>query len=207
MAKRGRGRPRKTEAIRPPSERSSSKKPATAKGLKKLVVFVIEKKHEFYGQVSDLIVEHHEDLSDAKIVLAWRMGWREDVDGNVRLTQVVKANELGKELGAYDFAILLSHEFFNSARCTAEHRAYLFDDALSRCARAEGKGGPKEDEKNRPVWRTRKPEFSGFVGVVKRHGPVMEELASLARELRAFDGQETLPFPKEPTQAAAATPA
>jgi hypothetical protein len=57
---------------------------------------------KMYKLLGDIRHDHHDELADAKIALAWRSGWKQDDDGHVILGQCVKATDLQKEFAPYD---------------------------------------------------------------------------------------------------------
>lgn len=72
------------------------------KDRKKVTVKLIERKHA--GQITGpyrimekLIADHHPQLKDAKIALAWRYGWKATTDGHTTLGQCKKGSDLDRE--------------------------------------------------------------------------------------------------------------
>jgi len=130
-----------------------------------------------YAILDELVAEHHPDLADARIALAWRDGWTEDADGRLRLGQTKKASDLDRDLHGFDFVILLNHEVWNRIAFTERQMRALLDHELCHCAVAKDKNGEvKMDERGRPVWRLRKHDIEEFAEVVARHGLWRHEL-------------------------------
>lgn len=141
--------------------------------------------HPVYAIMNELIREHHPDLRDARIVVAWNLTWQPDADGRVKLAMCARANDLARELAPWDFVILLRKSTWKDEGFTDEHRAALMDHALSYAARAYDKGENKAvDERGRPVWRTRKPDIVEFSEVIERHGIHSRDLEKIADALR-----------------------
>ena len=148
------------------------------KKRKKVLVKILERKHggkvtEAYRIMESLVDEHHKHLSDAKIAIAWRFGWKPDTDGRVTLGQCRKRSDLDRELGngdsQFDFVILLNHEHWNSIS-TAEQQAIMDHELCHAEVCKDANGEPKTDENGRRVWRIRKHDLEEFREVVSRHG-------------------------------------
>src|SRR5437762_245964 len=67
-----------------------------------------------YALCRQLVAQHHAELRDARIALAWATAWKPDVDGRLTLGKCKKASDLDRELMAYDFVILLNRHFWES---------------------------------------------------------------------------------------------
>lgn len=154
---------------------------------KKSTTEIIEREHdngeprEVYRVLDDLIATHHTHLADAKIVLAWRFGWKPDQDGRLTLGQAKKVDDLNKDLHGYDFIILLNHEAYNAAQFTMEQQRALLDHELCHCVPAlDEEGEQKTDEDNRLVWRLRGHDIEEFQEIVGRHGCWKSELEKFA---------------------------
>lgn len=163
------------------------------KPRKKVNIALLERTHA--GKITgpwrimeQYIEDHHRHLIDATMMIAWRFGWKPDTDGQQTLVQVRKGSDLDRETAGFDFVILLNHEVWNAGTFSEEQMAALIDHALCRCAVSnDANGQPKMDEKNRIVWRLRKPNIVEFKEVVARHGCYtddLQEFADAARERR-----------------------
>jgi hypothetical protein len=140
-----------------------------------------------YDIMDALIGAHHEHLLSAEIAIAWRVGWKADKDGIVRLGQVRKASELDKELHAYDFVILLNQEAWDVM--PLEKKRAVMDHELSHCQACYDEYGEQNtDENGRLLWRTRKHDISEFTAVVQRHGCYRNEIEEFVK--RALEAKE-----------------
>jgi len=130
-----------------------------------------------YGMVTDLVEKHHEELTNARIAVAWNLSWRADVDGVVKLGQLKKASDLDRELHPYDFVIMLRKEFFELAETTDAQRLALIDHELSHgTVRIDKDGEPMVDAKGRTLYRMRKHDVEEFSHIVARHGLYKRDL-------------------------------
>lgn len=125
-----------------------------------------------YDLLDELIDLHHEDLRQARFALAWNSGWRPDVDGNLVTVRVVKATDLQRELRPdVDFIIVVNRVWWYDDRVEHVHRRERLDFALCSCAPILDKAGDyTEDERDRKLWRTRKPAYQGFPELIERYG-------------------------------------
>lgn len=138
-----------------------------------------------YGLLDALVEQHHEDLCDARIALAWCTSWTRDADGKIVLGKCKKASDLDRELAAYDFIILLAKWFWRALDVTDAQRRALLDHELCHAAlKRDVNGEPVEDERGRRVYRIRKHDLEEFVAVVDRHGIYTHDLEVFARTLR-----------------------
>src|SRR5438045_8245754 len=84
---------------------------------KKVVYTMISNASEIgkpmYAMVKQLVKEHHDDLLDARIGLAWCESWKADADGRLTLGKCRKASDLDRELAEYDFIILLNKKWWS----------------------------------------------------------------------------------------------
>src|SRR6185369_7142915 len=83
-----------------------------------------------YAMLKDLIEQHHEELTNARLAVAWNLSWKPDADGRVTLGKCKKASDLDRELAAFDFVILLQAEFWQDAEVTEDQRRALLDHEL-----------------------------------------------------------------------------
>jgi hypothetical protein len=137
--------------------------------------------YELLAEVRDL---WHEDLEQAKIILAWRKEWKPDPDGRLVLGQCRKAPPIQRELADYDFVVVLNKEVWNSPQWDNEKKKALLDHELSHAAPTlDDDGEQKMDAKGRLVWRIVKHEIEEFRGVVERHGAYKADLEKFAHAL------------------------
>ena len=141
--------------------------------------------HPMYVLLHRLIEAHHEDLSRARVALAWCTSWKPDVDGRVTLGKCKKASDLDRELAAFDFIVLLRRAFWTDLRVTDLQRTALLDHELCHAAlKYDDKGEPMEDERGRLVYRVRKHDIEEFTVIVERHGLYKADLERFAVALR-----------------------
>lgn len=163
-----------------------------AKKRKPVHVRLIERKNagrivEVYRVVEDLIADHHSgevegqprNLDKAKILLAWRDGWRPDVDQVLTLARLRKATETDKYVfGAdADFIIEVNSEAWpglseGRQRMVLDHELYHAAPDLDR------NGEQKLDVKERLCWRVRKHAYQEHREMVDRYG--VQECLQLA---------------------------
>jgi hypothetical protein len=137
-----------------------------------------------YRLLDQLVAEHHDEVSTARIALAWCTSWKPDVDGRVVLGKCKKASDLDRELAAYDFIILLSRAFWLDDRIQDAQRIALLDHELCHAAvKLDDNGHPMEDEKGRTVYRMRKHSIEEFTEIVQRHGCYKGDLEGFAAAL------------------------
>ena len=128
-----------------------------------------------------LIEQHHEELTNARIALAWALAWKPDVDGIQKLGQCKKASDLDRELHEFDFVILLSQEFYQDPTITDAQRKALLDHELCHATvKLDEDGEPARDALDRIVYRTRKHDVEEFSEIVARHGIWKRDLERLA---------------------------
>lgn len=139
-----------------------------------------------YPMLNELIEKHHEDLTNARIALAWNLSWKPDVDGRVTLGKCKRASDLDRELADYDFVIILRQEFMEDAAVEDWQRVALLDHELSHAAlKYDPKTGePVEDERGRKVYRMVKHDIEEFSSVVARHGIYKRDLEHFAMALQ-----------------------
>jgi hypothetical protein len=150
-----------------------------------------EQPHRLYTLMDELIRQHHGHLTDAKIALAWRSGWKADADGVLRLGQCRKASDLDRELHGFDAVILLNEEALNAAAFGEVQTRALLDHELTHLEVTKDEAGEtKFDEQGRVVYRIRKHDIEEFREIVARHGcwiSGLEEFARAALEKRNAD--------------------
>lgn len=138
-----------------------------------------------YPMLNRLIEQHHSELTNARIALAWNLSWKPDVDGRVTLGKCKKASDLDRELHAYDFVIMLRMEFWQDGSVTDDQRRALLDHELCHAqVRHDRDGEPMRDERGRVVYRTRKHDIEEFSEIVARHGIYKRDLEAFATALK-----------------------
>ena len=131
-----------------------------------------------------LVRKHHRHLTEAKIALLWRTGWKADKDGRLTLGQAKKASDLSRELVDYDFAILLNYEVWVEREFDEDARKAVLDHELCHCAvDLDDHGNPREDDRGRKVWRVRKHSVEEFTEIVRRYGTYKADLEEFAAAL------------------------
>lgn len=149
---------------------------------------------EPYAILHDMINRYHPHLEDAKICLAWRMGWKHDKDNRLILGQCRKASDLDRELKEWDFVILLNSHVWHLSDFTIEKKRALIDHELMHAqVHVDDDGEVKKDNKGRTVYRIRKHDLEEFRDVVARHGFYKSDLAEFAKA--CIDRASTPLFP------------
>jgi len=151
---------------------------------KPVKVRLIDRKHagkvvEVYRLLEELVADHHADtvdgvlrnLDQAKIALAWREGWKPDVDGVVKLAQIHKATDADKYLfgGEWDYVIELNAEAW--PRLSADRQRQVMDHELYHAAPdLDRHGKQKINAREALCWRMRKHYFQEHREIVERYG-------------------------------------
>jgi len=151
---------------------------ATEKKRRKVTVQFLKRTHagkvtEPYEIMERLVKNERADLKDVKIGIAWRLGWRQDADGNLQIGQCKKRADLDRELDEYDFIILLNKEAWPTMDETMDdkHKERLILHQLEHAQLSlDSNGEPKRDDRGRLVCRIRKHDFEDFRSVIKKYG-------------------------------------
>lgn len=160
--------------------------------------------HETYRLMAQLRRDYHPDTIEAKIAIAWRKGFKADVDGHLVLGKCVRTSDLQKEFSEWDFIILLNQEVWNSTEFTKEKKLALLDHELCHAAPALDKElEPKVDDRGRKVFRTRGHDVQEFQCIIERHGTYKKDLERFAEAILKRQG--VLFPPKEQPAKSAAT--
>jgi hypothetical protein len=166
------------------------------------LVVTREQEAELYTLMDELVGEHHADLAEARIALAWRFGWKADPDGRLQLGQCRRASDLDRLLHDLDFVILLNWEAWHAADFSEAQKRALLDHELSHGAlRLTDDGEPAEDTNGRKVYRIRKHDVEEFRAIVERHGLWKADLAEFAaaameaKRLPLFSAEESVEPP------------
>ena len=151
---------------------------------------------EPYKIMDELRKSNHDSIKDANILLAYRKGWKSNVDGHIILGKCIKASELQRELVDWDFVILLNFEVWNSAEFTREKKLALLDHELCHAEPALDKEGePKVTASGKKVWRIREHDVQEFTEIIARHGCYKKDLQRFAETI-IKQAQKTIPFPE-----------
>jgi hypothetical protein len=152
-----------------------------------------------YAMLDDLVEEHHDEITNARIALAWALSWKPDVDGHVKLGQMKKASDLDRELHPFDFVCLLNAEWWQDGRVVdAQRRALLDHELCHATVKLDEDGEPARDSKDRVVYRLRKHDIEEFSEIVARHGCYKRDLETFAAALRRAPKQASLLEPQPP---------
>ena len=161
---------------------------ARARKPKKIKVSLIARedptvKGSPYKILDRLVGAHHAHLSEARIALAWHVGWNGDADGHLKVGRAKKASDLDRELHGYDFVILLNRFVWNLVEWTDVEMSALLDHELCHCSvRLDKEGEAQRDEHNRTVWRIRKHDVEEFQEIMHRHGAWKGDLKTFIKE-------------------------
>lgn len=140
--------------------------------------------HEPYRLMKEIRREFHEDTREAKVVLAWMLDTKRDVDGHLCLGKCVRASDLQKELVEFDFVILLNKEVWESKEFVVEKKKALLDHELMHIAEALDKESePKYDSKGRKLFRMRGHDIEEFTDIIRRHGCYKSDLEKFAEAI------------------------
>ena len=154
------------------------------KRRKKVTIQLIQEKYkgeatEAYRILSEIRNKEHGHLSEAKIGLAYRLGWRADTDGRLTLGQCRKRGDLDRELDGFDFIILLNKEAWD--RLNEKQRRALIDHELCHAQIVmDSDGSPKINDRDRLVTRIKKHDCEEFRDIVNRHGLWKQDLEAFA---------------------------
>ncbi len=160
------------------------------KGAKRIAYQLIDKETQggraIYTLLREIVHAHHSEIADARIVLAWALGWRPDVDGITKLGMCKRASDLDRELGQHDYVILLKKSFWQDPSVTDIQRQALLDHELTHAAPKcdERTGEQLLDERGRKCWRIRRHDVEEFSDVVDRNGVTNRSMELLAQALR-----------------------
>lgn len=177
---------------------------------KKVTIELVERERDGevalpYRIMDALIAAHHPHLAEARIAIAWRIGWKVNRDGYVHLGQCKKGSELDRSLHGYDFVILLNKDSWptldpNQAEALIDHE--LCHAAVS----LDSDGETKRDELGRILYRTRRHDIEEFHAVVRRHGIHKANIEAFAQSTAEAATHPLLPSATE-REAARRTPA
>lgn len=130
-----------------------------------------EDRPDLYELMDEIVGDHHPELEEARIAIAWRHGWKADADGRCVLGQMKKASELDRQLHQWDFVILLNAEVWTSVEFSEAQQRALLDHELCHGAIArDAEGETRHTPEGQIVYRIRKHTIEEFHEIVERHG-------------------------------------
>lgn len=136
---------------------------------------------DIYLRAQALVDEHHDHLRAAHIALAWKLGWKPNPDGRLKLGECRRASELDVKLHGFDFVILLNRESWIED-LSPEQQDALLDHELSHAVpQIDEDGDQKVDAEGRLLWRIRGHDLEEFHDVVARHGFYKGDVETFAR--------------------------
>lgn len=174
-----------------------------AKKAKKSTYEIVrdDERPDLYDLMRELVDDHHDELRDARIAIAWRHGWKPDADGRMHLGQLKKASDLDRQLHSYDLIVLLNYEVWTSVNFTPAQQRALFDHELCHGALSldPETGEPRYTPDGRLIYRTRKHDMEEFRQIVDRHGMWKGDIAAFVEAAMASKApsQMTLEPPAE----------
>lgn len=153
-----------------------------------------------YRVCDKLVEQHHMGLLDATIGIAWHLSTiREDADGTIGFGRVKRGNDLDRSMARFDFVLILPKEVWDAS--DEIRQAAMIDFLLCACADVRDKHGePAVDERDRQVWRLRKP-IKVFAENVRRFGlwqsdKIEQNLELFHKQLRLPGMDSSAPRPK-----------
>jgi hypothetical protein len=155
------------------------------KKRKRVTVQLLKRMHagevtEPYRVMEELLKTEHGHLEGVKIAIAWRLGWRADTDGYLKIGQCRKRGDLDRELDTFDFVIMLNKEAFPTLS-DKQKRAVIDHELCHAKVVVDTDGNPKRDDRDRLVCRIRKHDVEEFRDVVERHGLYTAHLSAIAQ--------------------------
>ena len=138
-----------------------------------------------YLTAEKLILEHHPDLVEAKVVLLYNTAWSVDPGGRVVLGKCKIASAADRALvGEVDVIVTLNAAFWFDEQTSSEQREALLDHELCHAhLQYDGEGEPVQDELGRLVFKLRHHDVEEFEDVIKRHGTYKRDLERFAAAL------------------------
>lgn len=139
-----------------------------------------------YDRMQAIRDQHHPELEEARIVLAWCTSWKPDRFGHLTLGKCVKATDLARELAPYDFTILLNRTWWEDVQVEDLHRTALLDHELCHAAPLTDPitGEVVRDERGRKVWCIRPHDTEEFWCIGERYGAWKRDIERLADAIR-----------------------
>lgn len=155
------------------------------KKRKKVTVQLLKRVHagevtEPYAILEDVLENNHAHLKEAKVGIAWRLGWRINTDGHLKLGQCRKRGDLDRELDGFDFIVLLNKEAWPTLN-PKQKRAVIDHELCHAQIVIDSDGQPKKNDRDRLVCRIKGHDTEEFRAVVERHGLWTADLEKLAQ--------------------------
>ncbi len=122
-----------------------------------------------YGVMDSIIASCRPDLADVAIGLAWRYGWKPNVDGFLKAGFCKKRGDLDRALDSYDFVILLNAEAWPEMT-EPERRRLMHHELCHAQVCVDENGDTKFDTSGRPCCRVRKHDIEEFFEVAEIYG-------------------------------------
>lgn len=138
------------------------------------------KKTKPYVLLDEMLAGPHNHLKEAKIAIAWRLGWRPDADNHLTLGKLRKRGDLDRELDSFDFVVLLNKEAWETLT-DVQQRAVVDHELCHAGLTYDSDGEAKLDDRGRLVCRIKKHDVEEFRAVTERHGLWTADLSSLAQ--------------------------
>ncbi|MFC5528406.1 putative metallopeptidase [Cohnella yongneupensis] len=148
----------------------------------KVEKFHSEAKEEVYELLDSVIENHHSDLGDtAFLILMKHGGWKSK--GKPVLGKVQILNDAFRRSMKRDAIIYLNSDVWLSL--SKPQRVYLLDHLMySLDVATDRHSDVKTAADGRPLLTTSPHDFEGYADVVKRHGPIMQDIKRLLSGLR-----------------------
>jgi hypothetical protein len=133
---------------------------------------------EVYRLMADLIRDHHDDLAEARIALAWILEVKPDKDGHLVWGKCRKVGPVEQCFHAHDFVVLLNAKVWGSLPDVGKRA--LLDHELTHATSDENEAGET-------VYRIKKHDVEDFVPIVRRYGLWKDDLRTF---VEAATGKE-----------------
>ena len=148
-----------------------------------------------YAILDALVRDHHTDLAQARIAVAWQLDVKADRDGHLLLGRCRKATDLDREFREFDLVILLNAQAWKMLE--PKQRLAEVDHELTHATVSLDKNGQDVvDERDRKCYRIKRHDIEEFTSIVKRHGLYLSDVAVFAQEAIKHLGQKPL-FPAD----------
>lgn len=144
--------------------------------------FHSEAEKEVYELLEDMIENQHHDLGDNEFQIMYKHGgWMSK--GKTVFARVKVLGDDLRRLLHKDVILYLNADMWKVM--SAPQKRYVLDHTLYTLVTKEDKHGETVFEADgRPKLTTLPPDIEGFVEVIKRHGPVAEDVKRLTKALK-----------------------
>lgn len=147
-----------------------------------LVQELIDKYHSSVNQIGS-------DNIGLNFVLMWRLNVKMDADGYVVLADVTKSSDQNRELYPHDVIIGINKDAWSVL--DVQQRKVVIDAQLERIAVCLDKDdNPKEDDRNRVLFRLRRIEVMDESTLLRRHGKTLKEVQDYIQKQFETGGAE-----------------